>query len=189
MLQEELWISKWKLICKQQGEATIDQKARKEGGMEDREKDSPVGQKQGDETTSRILWLNWSLGMRTVFSKPNPCLLNCKSLEGNYWTRVFRTALTANPRERVSIYRIIGWKKNEKNLHARSGHQIEVGRDLQVNLTSLAGYAKSVRISKIISNSISLCIHSKRIKHSNRILPNQYFLFLYLIVALEFSFR
>lgn len=111
MLQEELWISKWKLICKQQGEATIDQKARKEGGMEDREKDSPVGQKQGDETTSRILWLNWSLGMRTVFSKPNPCLLNCKSLEGNYWTRVFRTALTANPRERVSIYRIIGWKK------------------------------------------------------------------------------
>lgn len=65
--------------------------------MESKEKGSLVGQKQGEEMTSRILWLNLSLDMRTVFSKPNPCLINCKCLEG-YWTRIFRTPVTANPR-------------------------------------------------------------------------------------------
>lgn len=52
--------------------------------MEGREKGSLVGRKQGDEMTSRILWLNCSLGMRIIFSKPNPCLMNCKCLEGVY---------------------------------------------------------------------------------------------------------
>ena len=65
--------------------------------MQGREKGSLLGQKQGDERTSRILWLNGSLGRRIIFSKPNPCLINCKCLEG-YWTGVFRTAVTANPR-------------------------------------------------------------------------------------------
>lgn len=61
--------------------------------MEGREKVSLVGQSR-DEMTSRI---SWSLGMRIVFSKPNPCLMNCKCLEGDYWTKVFRIALTTNP--------------------------------------------------------------------------------------------
>lgn len=78
-------------------------------------------------------------------------------------------------------------KVNEKNLHAGSGHQIELGSDLQVSLTSLPGHVNGVRISKIISNSISLCIGSKRIKQANLIFPNQYFLFLYIIVALKKS--
>lgn len=63
----------------------------------------------------------------------------------------------------------------------------EFERNLQVSLTSLAGCVKSVRISKIISNSISFCLGSKRIKHSNLIFPNQYFLFLYTLMALEFT--
>lgn len=79
---------------------------------------------------------------------------------------------------------------NEKNLHAGFGHQTDLGSDLQVSLTSLPGHVNRVRISKIISNSISLCIGSKRIKQANLIFPNQYFLFLYIIVALKnHSFR
>lgn len=138
--------------------------------------------------TSRILCLNGSLGRRIIFSKPNPCLINCKCLEG-VWTGVFRTAVTANPRgEWLSTEPYTETEEvNEKNLQARSGHQIELGSDLQVSLTSLPGHVNRVRISKIISNSISLCIGSKRIKQANLIFPNQYFLSLYIIVALKKS--
>lgn len=47
--------------------------------------------------TSRILGLNWSLGVKIIFSKQNSNLMNYKCPEGDIGPGVFRTTLTANP--------------------------------------------------------------------------------------------